>query len=105
MKIEEISKCLKMLAMIMASRDLLPKKAFVYLTSESTYQELLKASEMKKYEDLVIRNGRNQTFINMPLYERLQIEKHHLRNRKSTKELKETQKLMKEQGILRKDII
>lgn len=95
----------RMLAMIMASRDLLPKKAFVYLTSESTYQELLKASEMKKYEDLVIRNGRNQTFINIPLYEQFQIEKHHLRNRKSTKELKETQKLMKEQGILRKDII
>lgn len=95
----------KMLAMIMASRDLLPKKAFVYLTSEQTYNELVKASKMKKYEDLVIRNGRNQTFINIPLYEQLQIEKHHKRNRKSMKELKETQKMMKEQGILKKDIV
>lgn len=95
----------KMLAMIMASRDLLPKKAFVYLTSEQTYNELVKVSKMKKYEDLVIRNGRNQTFINIPLYEQLQIEKHHKRNRKSMKELKETQKMMKEQGILKKDII
>ena len=103
--LKEIGEILKILAMIMASRDLLPKKAFVYLTSEQTYQELVKASELKKYEDLVIRNGRNQTFINIPLYEQLQIEKHHKRNRKSAKELKETQKLMREQGILNKDII
>lgn len=105
MVIKEIGEMLKILAMIMASRDLLPKKAFVYLTSEQTYNELVKASKMKKYEDLVIRNGRNQTFINIPLYEQLQIEKHHKRNRKSMKELKETQKMMKEQGILKKDII
>lgn len=115
-EIQSLIKAIKLSTKANIYQDLIPRDTFVWLTSERTYRKIKDvANTDPKYKDLVMHgvdpqtgvSVKNTVYINRALYEQYLMEQGRKRNNqiRDMSQAKLKQERLKEQGIIKRNII